>query len=543
MSKPTLVIENIQESDFIHLCDFIRQRVNFFGVNHAASPDWKKDDDLVDIRKKIDEAAYMMPPTYRDDFLTPLRDNFDRLKVLDHETFNAVVGCILQLNNPRLQGPLCRFLAVISNMYRSFADEDKRRRTVHEFTVVPATFQLPPLVFWQHVCHHGPFSLHVQDVNRLIDGDVGIIGVPATVMDHPVLWMSLAAQLASYDMLHADAGLIRELAISVRSVFSFGGHSHGKPLHEITESQRYGYLWGYWMDTAAADVYGILKWGPSYAFNLAVSLAVSHFHQKQIFTHPILRTISFPDKYGALDPHPTDILRIYICIGAIEKLIALNQSTKDMYVRKLKEIATWCCKGEENIMLFGNLAMSRYFHPFEKLDGLSFPLKTMRKQARAVGGYITNAKLRVLENHTLQGIETWDEEDEATANRICNSILRNKRVYATLGDDSQYLAGSTLAILKNPEQYYEVMTTRLNGALDRSFQTDPTWGLPHRHSALVCKPPAFKQRWLDELAKGRHEEEIITPSSVAPIEEKRGMETQEKAGAQVKKGNEGTPVM
>jgi hypothetical protein len=98
----------------------------------------------------------------------------------------------------------------------------------------------------------------------------------------------------------------------------------------------------------------------------------------------------------------------------------------------------------------------------------------MQQAARNVGGFIATARLRALNGHSIQDIETWDDADEAKAQAIKKAMLEGQSVN-TLGDDAQLLAGATLALLDQPARY-DAVTRALDQALDRSFQSDPIWG-------------------------------------------------------------------
>src|SRR5579862_5387563 len=90
-------------------------------------------------------------------------------------------------------------------------------------------------------------------------------------------------------------------------------------LFPTEEEQWQGLLWDYWMDEAAADVYGLLNMGPSFAFNLAILLTVfiGQF-QKPPATKPSLRNASGAGDDNALDVHPTDLLRLALAQGVIQ---------------------------------------------------------------------------------------------------------------------------------------------------------------------------------------------------------------------------------
>ena len=90
--------------------------------------------------------------------------------------------------------------------------------------------------------------------------------------------------------------------------------------------------------------------------------------------------------------------------------------------------------------------------------------------------------MNALNGHSIQDIETWDDNDERVAQTI-NSALTAGKPVVSLGDDAQ-LAGATLALLDQPGKY-KTVTDALNAALDKSFQTDPIWGVPTADAAYI----------------------------------------------------------
>src|SRR5262249_41005014 len=153
----------------------------------------------------------------------------------------------------------------VSNLYRSFLSA--RRRSRAKFPLVET---LPPLATFAHGGEGGPFTLPVDGVRELCGAKVGVVSLPSTYRDHPILWASLAHETGGPDVLPADEGLLSELAAGVAGLFGGGPLQPGKPL---SGPQLLGLLWGYWIDEAASDVYGLLNIGPAFGFSLAAFFA------------------------------------------------------------------------------------------------------------------------------------------------------------------------------------------------------------------------------------------------------------------------------
>jgi hypothetical protein len=121
----------------------------------------------------------------------------------------------------------------------------------------------------------------------------------------------------------------------------------------------------------------------------------------------------------------------------------------------------------------------------------------MQRAANSVGGYIATARLKTLNGHSIQEIETWDDSDETQTVAIKDAILAGQPI-GMLEDDAQLLAAATLTLLQDPEMY-DAVTGALNDGLDKSYQRDPIWGAPPADAAyiryakeLVLRPRVFE---------------------------------------------------
>jgi hypothetical protein len=226
------------------------------------------------------------------------------------------------------------------------------------------------------------------------------------------------------------------------------------------------------MDEAASDVYGVMNIGPSFGLNLVVFFAA--LLAGDASAQPALRTFSGPDPIsGFLDPHPTDILRPHLILGATEALQELRAGRRDQYAADLRALAELTAGGADTVVIQGLLPIRR---------GVRFPvnvrlpLDAMQTAAERVGSFIATAALSALGGNSIQALETWDDADEDSALRIAEN-MRSDLSVAGQGDDAALLAAATVAAFDDPDSY-NTITARLNEALDTSFATDPYWGAP-----------------------------------------------------------------
>lgn len=444
----------------------------------------------------IDSGRSALPLVYRDGYITPLEKNLAAvLATGDVVLLETLAGAAYEHSQQRGVTPqVHRFLAVISNLYRSFLSA--KRRAAADFPIVE---QFPPLAAFKHTGEDGPFTLPVDTVRRIIGSDVGVVSLPAIYRDHPVLWAALCHEVGGHDVLHADDGLLPELESGVRAFF--GGGPIG-PGGKLNEQQFLGLLWSYWMDEAASDVFGVLNIGPSFGLNLAVFFgALNAQAQKPQGQAPILRSQSGSDENGDLDPHPTDILRLHLILGAVESLQALSQDQRSAYAEDLLELADMCAPNVSTIRLQGTVLGG----PGVRVPvNVTLPFDEMQKTARRVGSFIATARLNSLGGHSIQELETWDDADEEVAQRISQSLQKQGEVTG-MGDDAQLLAGATLALFEDSSLYTSV-TGALVNALNLSFDQDPIFGKAqkdHVYLRIASRSQARSKAWQYTVIGGK----------------------------------------
>ncbi|MBV9210104.1 MAG: hypothetical protein JOZ52_05720 [Acidobacteria bacterium] len=465
----------------------------------------------------IESGKASLPDIYRNAYVAPLINNVASvLETNDLGLIETLAGVVYEHAKQRGVTPqIHRFLATVSDLYRSFLSA--KRRINANF---PLAEQLPPLATFKHSGQEGPFTIPVDDISRLIGSDVGVVSLPATYRDHPFLWTSLMHETGGHDVLHADPELLPELDAGVRAFFGGGPIGPGGTLNQ---QQFLGFLWSYWIDEAASDIFGVLNVGPAFGYNLAVFFgALNAQVKKPKGQKPTLRTVSGSDMQGNLDPHPTDLLRIHLIIGAVESLKGLSQQRRDAYTTDLLKLAQLCAPGAKKIELQGNILGGPGVRiPVNATGQNALPLSVMQNSARRVGSFIATATLTSLGKHSIQDLETWDDSDEETALRISEAI-KNGHSITNLGDDAQLLAGATLALYNNAS-LYPTATQLLNDALDFSYSQDPIFGQTQTDHAYL--PTNFVNMdmgggWHYSMVKST-EEEADEDGAAAPSRRRR----------------------
>ena len=110
---------------------------------------------------------------------------------------------------------LTRLLAVVSNLFRSFTNSNKRASLgIRLETETPPMRVLP--VHRGAGAAHGPRTRCADTFGT----SIGIVSLPATYRDHPVVWASLTHEVCGHDVVHADPGLVPELVTAVRALLT-----------------------------------------------------------------------------------------------------------------------------------------------------------------------------------------------------------------------------------------------------------------------------------------------------------------------------------
>ncbi|HXJ45347.1 MAG TPA: hypothetical protein VNK47_01635 [Candidatus Dormibacteraeota bacterium] len=432
------------------------------------------------LAKLIAPGANALPKVFQDNYSTPLESGLPTLLTRlsfpgDLGVLEALTGAVYQQTQKANAPQLHRFLAVISDLYRSFLS--KKRRTAADFPLVEA---IPPLAIFQHSGADGPYTIPSDDTESLFGAPVGVVSLPAVYRDHPLLWTSLSHETGGHDVIHADSQLMPEMQAGV--VAALGGPSTIGDPSSLNQTQLIALLWAYWLDEAAADIYGIMNVGPVFGHNLSVFFAALNAQASNSKTIS-LRTVSGfdpNDPEQSLDPHPTDLLRLSLAKGVIENLNGLSSASRAAYSADMDALIQICAPGATNIQVAGMMHLGAGTRV--PIQG-TFPLADMQKTAYNVGKFVATQSFSSLGDHSIQDIETWDDKDEQTAQSI-SAALKSGNTVVGLGDDAQLLAGANLALLDQPNLYNNV-TSLLNDALDASFAEDPYWATPHADKAYL----------------------------------------------------------
>jgi hypothetical protein len=469
--------------------------IDLTGVVEGVHPPLKT---VNNVRAATAKGAPLLPLIYRQDFHQPLDAALpSEMSKLQHQVksgeqpaeymqtaLEMLYGAVYQ-HGPKVSrvdasAQLRRFLAIVSNLYRSFLDSDKRSAAGVELVT-----NTPPLAVFLSGSLQGPYTVESDEMLKRFGTPIGVVSLPASYRDHPIVWAALSHEVCGHDVVHADEGLLAELVETVRSALA-PHFSLRKPLDTASLN---ALLWSYWMDEAVADVYGILNMGPLFPLNLAAFLAAfrAHLQRRPRPGSPLLSTDAQKRPDGTMDDHPIDLLRLHLAIGAIESLHDLSPVHRDGYLKSIEDVAAAVAGDATHIGLDGRVATASGNPVAVKTE---MALSDATAAARRVGEIIATGKFRALEGRSIQDIETWDDHDEEIALAIAEAIAARQSIVGH-GDDAQLLAGTTFAVLRKAA-LYDAAQEALNAALDDSYRKDPIWGalIPHHafHPHVLQRP-------------------------------------------------------
>lgn len=472
---------------------------------------------LKTLRGDLEIASTLLPGIYQKNYCAPVLASLASLQNRSSGTLETLAGAVYDHANPEVARYVRPFLAFTSNLYRSFLEPE--RLPLSNFPQPNST--LPGLVTFRPKLdlninnpHFVPFTLPVDEVERLCGSTVAVISLPSCYRNHPVLsWGCVAHEAGGHDVLHSYPGLLQELKQGVRELFYQGSDPHGGRIEG--ERQFLGLLWQHWTEEAAADVYAVMNLGPAYGIGMTTYLAAlsERIRTEYLYSFPgnsrrrdglAALAVSSRDGDTYVDYHPTKLLSLYVIIGAIDGLRTLSEPRKNQYINAITECINECLKGNEVLTKMGrDIPALQKFVSHYATDGAvrirgairlksgfwvnipdnsycALPLNALQECARDVGYYIATAKLRAFNGYSIQDLETWDDSDEMAADQVARHIMGSADDVSDKGDDAQIFAGAIQALAADPDQYVPI-NNHLLTALDASFRDDQVWGVPTWH--------------------------------------------------------------
>lgn len=440
--------------NFVALVRFLEKNTFLFGDDPDITVPPARD-----MKLAVEKSRSLLPAVYQKDYCQPLLAQWDQWQEQiqgDAMAMETLCAVVYQRNAKYLpashRAPLNRFQVVVDRLYDGFLSRSKRLHLN-----LPLVELEPSLAMFQRSGEAGPFTITAEVMQQLCGAGVAVVSLPGDYAKHPVLWAALGHEVGGHDVLHADPGLLEELGSAVAQ--EIGGDL--------------GKLWQYWIDESASDIYGTLVYGPHFTLNLAFFFAVLNL---QAGSKQWMRTKSYADPYGRLDPHPTDILRLSIGVGVVTALTQFSADNKAKYVAMIKQIIEFV-RGDETEI---------------EIDGMGkFPMAKMQEIAEKVGRIVATRSLNHFRGKSVQDIDTWTDAEEAKAFELACK-MRDSPSANLLHTSAHILSAATMAVLADPSAY-GVVTENVERLLDQKYAHDKRWSQPTKRQLYVrgpVRPPA-----------------------------------------------------
>lgn len=375
---------------------------------------------------------------------------------------------ILYHNNMNIQS-VNAFQEVVSDLYDSFISDSARTSTETGVRIDPPTYGvIPPLVKFGNA-ESGPYTWTGSSTAQLLGLKCALVSLPpAQIKGGLLAWASLGHETGGHDILHADAGLINELAqkVSAALVAKF-------------RSQALANYWAAVIDEAASDAIGYLNLGPSAGIAL-----IGYF--RSLGTGK-LRNIGPKD-----GPHPIDLLRGYLAASVAKRL-------------NFRDAAAW-----SQTIYFEAAKDNNLLYLVDQRGAYSFfpvALDQAIASTEVVAEVILNSKLNSLQGHSLLQItKGWTNNDQDIVNSIVTAINTTGQLPFNVRGSGFYAAhaisAATEAGLKFGANLPVVFNSMVN-FLATMHRENPTW-------SLTATLPA--QQMVDRAFGGaEREDDLIEP--------------------------------
>ena len=401
--------------------------------------------DYADLLARLAAARDKLPPLYRTTAADPY---IAAVKGLGATKFGALLaadprrertaGLMLDIAQAILQNgegyeakATDAFQEVISDLYDGFLSAEDRRGVKE-----PDYEKIAPLVKWGKP-DSGPYTWPA-DATRSFGLDIAIVSLPPGNARHGLCaYAALAHETGGHDILHADEGLLRELAQRVRAALI--GAKAGAALADY---------WASRVDETASDVLGVLNLGPAAAVGL---LAYFRGLRAAFGGAPTLANDG-----AAADPHPADIVRAWLGAETV-RLLEFDGAADwaDAIARETdRDVATI------------------------RLAGRRVTPAQARKSAAIVARAIATDRLAALDGHALAEIQNWRNADELL-------VAKLKPVLGKRGDLPPEYAGGTYAAhvvaagvtaALDKGARIPAIFDRMLGVLKAMHDANPSWG-------------------------------------------------------------------
>ena len=398
-----------------------------------------------DLLARLAAARGKLPPLYRsaaaDPFIASLEDlgaeKFADLLARDPKR-QRTAGLLLDIAQAILQNgegfeakATDAFQEIISDLYDGFLSAEDRRGVKK-----PDYEKIAPLVKWGNP-ESGPYTWPV-DATKIFGLEVAVVNLPpANARRGLCAYAALGHETGGHDILHADDGLLKEIAQRVRAA-----------LVAARLNADFADYWSSRIDETASDVLGVLNLGPAAAIGL-----IAYFRgiRAAFGVGPALSNDG-----AAADPHPADIVRGWLAAETVRLL-------------EFGGAGAWAdAIAKETDRDAGTI----------RLAGRKVTRAQAKKSAAVVARTIATDRLAALDGHAFAEIQTWRDSDEALAAKLRPSLATRAGLpsdYAGGTYAAHVVAAAVMAALEKGAAIPAIFD-RMLSVLKVMHDANPSWG-------------------------------------------------------------------
>ncbi|MFY0543550.1 hypothetical protein [Brevibacillus sp. H7] len=420
------------------------EEVKIAALEKSSGPEDPTDFHL--LRGRLEAARAKLPPLYREAVYQPYVQKLDELgeegfqQILRRDPGRQgmallmldIAQAILQNGEGYEDRATDGYQEVVSDLYDGFLSAEDRWGVKR-----PDKSGIPPLVKWGYP-DYGPYTWTIE-ATEVFGLQTAIVNLPPAHAKHGLLaWAALGHETTGHDILHADTGLIQELAKNVRAALTEQNAKYGLPDY-----------WASRIDETASDILGILNMGPAAGIGL-----IGYFRglRAAYSGSPTLSNVGPEDA-----PHPADILRGYLAAATVRLLefdgadvwadLIEAETDKDLSVIRLgRKIVT----------------------PEEA-----------RRSASIVASVVVHAKMQSLDNHALGEIQNWCNQDESIVAQL-RALLSSEGPLSTddytRGFYAAHVVAAAVVEAVSKGARIPVIFERMLAVLKSMHDANPSWG-------------------------------------------------------------------
>jgi hypothetical protein len=351
------------------------------------------------------------------------------------------------------------FQEIVSDLYDSFLSEEVRLGDETGVPIEPPNYGVvAPLVKFGD-SDSGPYTWPGDATKQVLGMGCGIVSLPPEQLHGGLLaWSSLGHETGGHDVLHADKGLLDELAQKAYNA-----------LLQKFNSRPLATYWANCIDEAASDVCGYLHMGPS----LGVGL-IGYF---RALGNGKLRTVGYKD-----GPHPIDLLRGYLAAAVAKRLSFKGASAWSQVITAETQ------KDNGKLYLINAIGLPTAF---------PVSLSTAIASTEVVAQVIMQSKLTALQKHALRELQDWTDKDQAIVDNLVATLKMDGQLPTSLRGPGFYaahvVAGATQAALQNSANV-SMIFGQMQDFLATMHIDNPTWSQSATDQSLAL---------VDSNTKGR----------------------------------------